>query len=121
MDGDDIEAIIEVIAKSPLCHEFFEIPVCRGKDPHIHLDIPRAPEWLDLPFLQHPEKLRLQVDREIPDLIQEKRAAVRLLKKTALILPGIREGAFHVAEKLGLQNVLGQSRTVHRDKLGIRS
>jgi hypothetical protein len=59
--------------------------------------------------------------RQIGHLVDEQRAAVRLLDQTLAIGVRARERAFHVAEELALEKFVGKTRRVHRDEASAQS
>ena len=60
--------------------------------------------------------LGLDIERELADLVEEERAAVRGLEFTAAAAVRAREGAFFGAKEFGLEQTLGHRGAVHRDK-----
>src|SRR5262249_57253044 len=93
-----------------------EIGVAGGDDPEIAPDGASAAHTLDLALLQSPQELRLEVDPEHTDLVQEQRASVRDLELSELprMRPG--EGAPLVAEQLRLEELGRQRGAVHGDE-----
>ena len=83
-DGDDVEAVEEVLAEALLAHEGGEVLVGGGDDAHVHPDGPRAADALELALLQHAQELRLGHRREVADLVEEERAAVGQLEAPLL-------------------------------------
>ena len=76
-----------------------------------------TPDALDLAALERAQQLGLQVQRQLADLVEEERAAVRLLEGA----PCARrdragERALLVAEQLALDELLGDGRAVDRDE-----
>jgi hypothetical protein len=71
---------------------------------------------LELTLLQHRQELALQRGRNFCDLIKKQCSAVRELEAADAITYGTRERAFHVAEKLALEELGRDARTVHPDK-----
>ncbi len=65
------------------------------------------PDALELVLLEHPQELRLQRGRQVPDLVQEERPSRRELEPTRLLAIGARECAALVSEQLGLEERLG--------------
>lgn len=47
-----------------------------GEDAHIHPHAPAATDGNHLAVLQHPQKARLQLERQLTDLVQEQRATI---------------------------------------------
>ncbi len=71
-------------------------------DAHVDLERLRRAEPLELPALQHPQQLRLHLERQLADLVEEERAAVGDLEAAERALDGAGEGALLVAEQLAL-------------------
>src|SRR5206468_13000385 len=88
-------------------------PIRRRDHPHVHLHRTRPPPPVALPLLQHPQQLRLHLQRELPHLVQEDRAPVRLLEPPRLPLQRPRERASLVPEQLALHQTRRQRRAVH--------
>src|SRR5436309_162281 len=70
----------------------------------------------DLTLLQHAQQLGLQADRPLADLVQEQRAAARLLEQAGLVAARPGKGAADVTEELGLEEGLGDGRAVDADE-----
>ncbi len=70
----------------------------------------------DLPFLEGPQELDLGPRRHLPDLVEEKGAALGQLEHALLVGDGARERAAHVAEELALEEVLRQGGAVDGDE-----
>ena len=75
-DREDVQPVVEVLAEAALADLVLELAVGRGDQPHVHLDRPVAADALELALLEHPQELRLQVQRQLADLVEEERAAV---------------------------------------------
>src|SRR6185369_16500066 len=71
---------------------------------------------LDLAILEHAEQLHLDAERQLADLVQEDRAAVRRLEEPLAITVGARERAANVAEELALEERRRERRTVADDE-----
>src|SRR5437868_4696297 len=96
------EAIKKIFPKLLFLDGPFEVAVSGSDEPHIHLDRFFAAQTLEAFLLQHAQKLRLSAWIEIANLVQEKRAAMGLLKTTDAPGVGPREGAPLMAEELAL-------------------
>src|SRR5690606_33096886 len=72
-------------------------------------------ERLDLALLHGAQHLRLQHDRELADLVEEQRAAVRLLELADLVKRGTGERALDMAEQDRLEQRLRNRRAVDDD------
>src|SRR5580700_7477429 len=79
-DSDHVEPVIKILAKPALRHQLFEI-LMRCRD-HADVDLNglRATHRLEAPLLKHAQQLDLNLERNIPDLIEEQRSARGSLK-----------------------------------------
>ncbi len=66
----------------------------------------------DLALLEHAQEPELHRRRHLADLVEEDRAAVRLLEEALALAGGAGEGAARVAEQLGLEQRLGERAAV---------
>jgi hypothetical protein len=115
-DGDDGQAVVEVLAKAPRADGGLQVFVGRGDHPHVDVLVAGGSEPTHTALLQHLEEFGLQPLREEADLIQEDRAAMRGLEETGLRAPGVGEGSSLEAEHLSFQQRVGDRRTVHVDE-----
>ena len=65
---------------------------------HIYSFGDRATDTFELPGLQHPQQLGLDIQRELAHLVEEQRAAISRLEPTALSRHGAGEGPLLAAE-----------------------
>src|SRR6185436_15810712 len=93
----------EILAEAPLADERLEVAVRGGDDAHVDGDDLAAPDPLELPLLEHPEELGLELGSEVPDLVEVEGAAVRQLEAAEAALVSVGERAPLVAEELGLE------------------
>src|SRR2546425_8798655 len=91
-----------------------------GDNTHVHGNVLAAAETLDAAFLKHAQQLGLGVGVEVPDFVQKKRAALRLLETTNA--PNMRTGerATLMSKKFAFQQRLGDSRAIHRNERRVR-
>ena len=109
---DDIKAVQQVLPESPLSRLGPHVAVAGRHEAHIHRArgaLANAPHLL---LLQHAQQLGLSSRRQLSHLVKKQRAPVRLLEKTRTIGHGSRKGSAHVAEQLGVEQVLGYRRAV---------
>jgi hypothetical protein len=71
---------------------------------------------LVLAGLQRTQEPRLLCRRDVPDLVEEQRAAIGQLETPGSIGLGVGEGALHVPEHLAFENGLGQAARIHGDE-----
>ena len=93
-----------------------QVAVRRGNQPEVHAHRPRAADAFELPLLQRAQELGLQRQRQLPDLVEEERAAFGELHPALLQPDGAGEGALLVTEQLRLEERFGERRAVDRDE-----
>jgi hypothetical protein len=67
--------------------------------------------------VEHAQELRLNGRSEVSNLVEEDRSSVGKLEKTHLLHPCVRECALLVAEKLALDELIGQCGTEHCNEI----
>jgi hypothetical protein len=75
-DGENVQSVIEIFPEFSFSYELFQIPVCRGDNPDVHLYACITAEALENPFLQDAQQLCLNSRREVADFIEENGAVV---------------------------------------------
>src|SRR5207253_1219460 len=98
--GDDGEAEIEVLAEAAVVHLALEASVRRGDDADVDLTGARLPDAADLLRLERAQELRLHLERQLADLVEENGAALGRLERAHPIAVGAGERAAHVPEQL---------------------
>jgi hypothetical protein len=116
VEGDDVEAVVEVAAEGAAAHLLLQVTVGGGDDAHVGLDGPGGAHGHDLPLLEGAEQLDLEGGRHLADLVQEEGAAAGGHQEAVLVPDGAGEGSLHVAEELGLQQALGEGAAVDGDE-----
>ncbi|SVK48402.1 Uncharacterized protein conserved in bacteria [Acinetobacter baumannii] len=121
--ADHVQAVEQILAELAFLYPQFQVLVRGGDDAHVDLHRRIAADSVKLAVRQHPQQARLHVERHIADLVEEQRAAVGLFKAPLTDLVRAGEGAFLVAEQLGLDQILGNSGHVQGDerRLGARA
>ena len=71
----DVQAVEEVLAEPALGDELLEVGVGGGDDADVDLDRLRLAERVDLVRFEEAQQLRLHVEPDIGDLVEEQRAA----------------------------------------------
>ena len=101
-NGKDVQTIVEILAEPPFPDTLSQVAVGGGNDADVDRYRRRAPEPFELPFLEHPEQLRLQLDRHFTDLVEKNGRTVGGFKTAYLRgqRPGV--GPLLPPEKLGL-------------------
>jgi len=77
---EGVDSIVEILAEQAVRDARAQVAVSRGDDAHVDLHRLVAAERFDRSFLQHPEQLGLRRLRQLRDLVQEQRAAMRGLE-----------------------------------------
>ena len=115
-DGKHIESVEQVLAKPSGSGLQPQAPVRRRNHPDV--DAPRRvlAHSLELPFLQHPEELSLEFDRDLPDFVEEERAAVGGLEPSRAVAQGAGECALGMAEELAFEQFARDRCTVHANQ-----
>src|ERR1700678_4405874 len=97
VDGDDVEAVEEVVAKLAVADGLAQVDVGGGYDADIDLRLLRAAERGEAAVLQDAQDLGLRVHAHVADFVEEKRAAVGYFEEALFCGDGRGEGAFDVA------------------------
>src|SRR5664280_3045060 len=111
-----VEAEPEVLAEFALAHGVGEVAVGSGDDADIDRHRLAAADAVDQALLDRAQQLRLQAHVHLGDFVQQQRAAIGLLELADAAAERAGEGAFLVAEQLGLQQILRDRRAIDRDE-----
>src|SRR5262249_22606903 len=101
--AQDVEPMVEILAKTMLTRGRRQVLVGRGEDPHVHGLAARAPEAPHGALVDDLQQLGLEPLRKQPDLVQKEDPAVGRLEDSGFWLTGIREGAALETEELCLE------------------
>lgn len=102
LDTEDMQPVIEILAKTPFLDCAPEVNV-RGRDhPDIDFKLARAPDPLNPPLLQKAQQVHLKIQRQIADFIEKNGTARSRFDLADLPLGRARERALFVAEQLRL-------------------
>jgi hypothetical protein len=96
-------------------HRLAQVAVGGGDDARRGHAALRLAHALILAVLQHAQQLRLHLQRQLADLVEEKRAVVRILEVAGLRRGGAGEGALGVAEERRLDQRRRERRAVERE------
>ena len=80
----DVEPVEQVAAKLPVRDGLLQIHVGRGNHAHVDRHAGARTEPHDLALLQHAQQLDLHRQRQVADLVEKQRAAVRGLEPAGL-------------------------------------
>src|SRR5262245_39670062 len=112
VNPDYVQAVIEVLAEFPLLDALLEVRVGRREHPHIYGLRTRLANRHHLALLEKPQQFRLDIEREVADLIEKQRAAHRCPDEPLLIRDGTGEAATSMAEQLAIRQVALRCRAV---------
>ena len=104
-DRRDIDAVVQVLPKQALPNQLPQVVVGRGDDPDIGTDRHAAADGRELALLKHAQEPGLRVDRHVADLVEEQRAALRLLEPPHAARGSPGERALLMAEQLALDQL----------------
>src|ERR1019366_3404448 len=96
LDRHHIEAVVEIFAKASSGDFVGEIAIRRRDHSYVHADRLGITNTNDDALLKRAQDLRLGVEREVTDLIEEQRAAVGSFELSRLVARGPGERPLHV-------------------------
>ena len=117
-DVDHVEPKVEVVAKFSIGHELLQVLVRRRDQANVRAQslVPAHPLKGAL-FAHHAQQLHLRARVDLANLIEENRAAVRLLEPADPAFVRTGERASLVAEQLALEQLRRERRAMDRDEL----
>ena len=116
LHGDDVQSIVEILAKISLLDLLLQIPVGGCHHADIDLDGLASPDSLHFPFLQGAQKLHLQLRRHFAYFVQKEGTLVGELEAPLTRTVGPRVGPLFRAKELRFDEVLGHGTAVDRHK-----
>src|SRR5437762_12579317 len=99
----NIQPVKQVFAKFSLLNHLAEFAIGGRDQACIGSQRARASQAFELPFLEHAQQLGLQLEWNLPDLVEEYRAAVCQLEAADALCDSAGERAFFVTEQLAFQ------------------
>src|SRR3990167_2956427 len=111
--GEHVQPVVEVFSELVFFDALFEVTVRGGEHSDVHLLRARASDGLEFPFLKHAQELRLEVEGQLPDFVEEYGAAVGEGEPAVTLFGRARERARLVPEEFALYQVHGNSRAVY--------
>ena len=115
-EADDVEAVEEVFAEASVADGVVEVGVGGGDDADVDGQRARFAERRDLARLEEAEELRLEVESELADLVEEERAVAGGANEAGVVAVGAGEGAAAVAEQLAFEQVARDGGAVEGDE-----
>src|SRR5271154_3556561 len=83
---DHVEAVVEVLAEALLLYQLFEMLIGRRYDARIDFDRLRTADALERALLQKTQQLGLNHRRQVPNLVEQNRPALRCFEPSRLVL-----------------------------------
>ncbi|MNZ11188.1 hypothetical protein D3C78_280510 [compost metagenome] len=114
LDGEDVEAVVEILAEAAGLDHLFEVLVGGGDDAHVDVLGLVAADPLEGALLQHAQQLDLHLQRHVADLVEEQGAAVGQFEAPCPAGDGTGEGALLMAEELAFQQFRRDGAAVDR-------
>ena len=116
LDWEHVESIEEILAEASLGHLLLQVTVRRGDHADVNLACPLLANPFVLTLLEDAEELRLHVERDLADLVQEEGPLVSELEPTGPVSHRPGESSLHVTEKLAFKEFPRDGRAVHFDE-----
>ena len=116
LDGEDVQAVVEVVAQLALGHRGDGIHVRGRQDADVDFLLDPAAQPPEFPLLQDAQQLDLRHRHHLGDLVEEQRAAIGELETAGAPIGGAGERAALVPEDLALEQRFRDRRAVDRDK-----
>ena len=113
---DHRDAVVEILAKLLGGDLGAQVPVGRREHPHRGGRVAGAADRPDALLVDRAQQRRLHRRRQLADLVEEQRAAVRLLEGAAPIGHGAGERAADVAEQRRFDLLVGDSAAIEDDE-----
>ena len=115
LDGDDVDAVVEVFAEAAGAGHLFEVFVGGADEAEVDFAEGAAAEALHHVVFEDAEELGLKGEGEGCDLVEEEGAGVGEFDLAGAGFGGAGEGSAFAAEEFGLDEVLGEGGAVEAD------
>ena len=109
VEPDDVQAVEEIFAEAPLADGGFEVRVGGGDDAHIDDRGSRFADRCDFAGFEEAEQLRLQLEAEFADFVEEEGAVAGAADDAGVVAVGAGEGAAPMAEQMALERSRGMA------------
>ena len=103
VDGDDVDAVIEIAAHGPLVDALEQVAVGRRDDAHVGAVLLRAAYRGEAAVLNGAQQLELPHEADFSQFVKKERTAVRLIEIAFFVRVCAREGPFFVPEQLAFK------------------
>ena len=90
--------------------------MCRRNEPDVDLDGRTAADRVDLAVLHGAQQLHLHVERQIADLVEEKRAAMGFDELAGVFFRGAGERTLLVTEQDAFDQIFGDRAAIDGDE-----
>src|SRR5467141_2926395 len=121
LEVDHVQAVKQIFAEAALANQSEEVDVGSGYDAHVNLELLGAAETHEFALLNHAQKFGLRFGANGGDFIEENGALIGDFEEALLGSNGAGEGALHMAEKLGLQEIHGDRSRIYGHKGFVRA
>src|SRR5262249_13903301 len=115
-DRKNIQTVIQIAAELLLFNHLREVGVSCSHDSHVHAQGARTPQAFELLFLKHAQQFRLQIQRDVFDLIEKDRSLVSEFKAADTAIDRAGKRAFLVTEQLTLKQARRNRGAVYFDQ-----
>ncbi len=110
------ETIVKIATELSSLDHSSEVTIGGGDEANIDGDCSSPAKPFDLLFLQSTQKLGLQFQRKIPNLVQEQRAHMSQFQSSDPLRDRAGEGALFMPEELAFQQSKGNCRAIQLDE-----
>ena len=111
-DGKNIDPIKEIFSECSLGYQFGQLTVCCTDQTYIDPDRRSAADAFKLMLLQNPKQFDLNVQRKLPDFVQEQSTAVCSFKSSAVPLKCTGKSSLFMTEELAVCQMFRNCATV---------
>ncbi len=116
MNGEDVQAIVQIFAEAAIGDHLNEIAVRGGDDADINLDRAFGTDRVYLSFLNGAKQFDLHIERKLADFVQKKGAAIGFDKFAGMFFRGTGKSTFLMAEKNAFDQVFRDRAAIDGDK-----
>ena len=110
------QSVVQIVAKLAGRRQVFEILIGGADDAHVDWDLLTSSDTLDHALLKKAQQLHLQGERQVTDLVEEERSAMRCLDLAKSLFRRPGEGALLVSEQFAFEERFGYRRTIEGDE-----